>query len=133
MCEGGYDGLSQCALNQELNENDRWHSKMLLAPQLLPQYSPLTCSYRWIPAQINNSWTSVKGLTWAGAFQAQLESEFPAARGKESNVWMRRMSDILSMPMTVLYGLEFLRADLDWAKKDILTIHVGLGAFSITR
>jgi hypothetical protein len=43
------------------------------------------------------------------------------------------VSDILSMPMTVLYGLEFLRADLDWAKKDILTIHVGLGAFSITR
>ncbi|KAJ7921437.1 hypothetical protein B0H13DRAFT_2318554 [Mycena leptocephala] len=34
------------------------------------------------------------------------------------------MSDILSTPMTVLYGLEFLRADLDWAKKDTLTIHV---------
>ncbi|KAJ7487076.1 hypothetical protein FB451DRAFT_776323 [Mycena latifolia] len=57
--------------------------------------------------------SSIKGLSWARTFQALLESEFPAARGAESNVWIRRMSEILSMPMTVLYALEHLNNNLE--------------------
>ncbi|KAJ7718655.1 hypothetical protein B0H16DRAFT_1337352 [Mycena metata] len=124
-CEGGYDGLSQCILNQELLEDDQWHSKMRSTlAQSLPLYSPMTSSYRWIPPRTGNAWISVQKLTWTETFQLQLESEFPAARGAEFNVWMRRFSEILSMPMTVLYGLELLNTTLDWVKKHTLVIHV---------
>ncbi|KAJ6595153.1 hypothetical protein DFH09DRAFT_1025002 [Mycena vulgaris] len=121
MCAGGYDGLSQCVLNQELLEDEEWNSRMLLIPELLPPYAAVALSYRWIPAQTKSSWSSLKGATWAGAFQTQLEFEFPAARGAAS---MRRMSDPLSMPMTALYALELLNDGIEWTKKDILTIHV---------
>ncbi|KAJ6460455.1 hypothetical protein C8R47DRAFT_993993, partial [Mycena vitilis] len=124
ICEGGYDGLSQCLLNQELVENDRWHSEMVRSPEPLPQYYNGTSTYRWIPPRTGTSWTSVKGVNWATTFQAQLEGDFPAARGKESNVWLRRMSEILSVPMTVLYALEVLNENLDWVEKNTLTIHV---------
>ncbi|KAJ7696227.1 hypothetical protein B0H17DRAFT_1053977 [Mycena rosella] len=122
MCEGGYDGLPQCVLNQELLEDDEWNAKMLrLEP--LPQYCAPLHTYRWIPARVTAAWKSLKDVTWAGKFQSQLESDFPTARGS-SSVWLRRMSDILCMPMTVLYALECLNDDLAWKRKDVLTIHV---------
>ncbi|KAJ7085970.1 hypothetical protein C8R43DRAFT_965137 [Mycena crocata] len=124
MCEGGYDGLSQCALNGELLEDDEWDSKVIVSPHLYPLYSSITNSYRWIPSQIESSWTSIKATTWAETFQSKLESEFLEARGAASSVWLRRMSEILSMPMTVLYALEILNDNIDWTIKNTLTIHV---------
>ncbi|KAJ7270510.1 hypothetical protein C8J57DRAFT_1065836 [Mycena rebaudengoi] len=64
MCEGGYDGLSQCLLNQELLEDDRWRAERLRLP-LLPEYSLWTWTYRWIPAQTRRSWTSLRGDPFA--------------------------------------------------------------------
>ncbi|KAJ7439046.1 hypothetical protein B0H11DRAFT_2103145 [Mycena galericulata] len=127
MCEGGYDGLAHCVLNQELIEDDEWDAKMLLLPERPPQYSaPLHC-YRWIPARVTQAgWSSLKNATWAERFHAQLELEFPQA---PPNVWIRRMSDILCMPMTALYALECLNTNLDWTRKEELTIHV-IGAQS---
>ncbi|KAJ6595070.1 hypothetical protein DFH09DRAFT_974239 [Mycena vulgaris] len=127
MCEGGYDGLPQCVLNQELIADDEWDAKMLLLPTPLPQYCAPLRIYRWIPSRVS-AWTSLRDVTWAEIFQAQLESEFPAARGS-SAVWLRRMSDILCMPMTAVYALECLNDDLAWTRKDTLTIHV-IGAQS---
>ncbi|KAJ7140427.1 hypothetical protein C8R46DRAFT_1135612 [Mycena filopes] len=122
-CESGHDGLSQCALNQELLEDDEWHSRMHASFGTSRVYFAPLNLYRWIPASTGNLWASVQGLTWADAFQNQLESEFPAARG-DFNVWMRRMSESLSLPMTVLYGLELPDTTLDWMNKPVLTIHV---------
>ncbi|KAJ7463602.1 hypothetical protein FB451DRAFT_1264992 [Mycena latifolia] len=122
MCEGGYDGLPHCVLNQELLEDDEWDAKMLRLPEPLPQYAAPIHAYRWIPARVS-AWKSLKDVTWAGKFQAQLEVEFPEARGS-SSVWLRRMSDILCMPMTALYALECLNNDLAWTRKDELIIHV---------
>jgi hypothetical protein len=122
MCEGGYDGLPQCLLNCELIEDDVWDARMLRLPVPLPQYCPPLRTYRWIPA-CSTAWTSLMNATWAGKFQAQLESEFPAALDG-SSVWLRRMSDILCMPMTALYALECLNDGLAWTRKDVLTIHV---------
>ncbi|KAJ7090132.1 hypothetical protein C8R44DRAFT_990760 [Mycena epipterygia] len=124
MCEGGYDGLPQCVLNQELLEDDEWDAQMLLLPVPIPQYRAETYSYLWIPAPVKNVWTSFKNITWVDRFQTQLESEFPAAHGSASSVWMRRMSDVLSLPMTALYALELLNDNLDWTRKETLTIHI---------
>ncbi|KAJ7085971.1 hypothetical protein C8R43DRAFT_1051400 [Mycena crocata] len=129
MCEGGYDGLPQCHLNRELLENENWDTEMLRLPRL-PQYAAPLRAYRWIPASRSDSWHSLKNVTWADKFQSQLESEFPASRGPASNVWMRRMSDVLSMPMTALYSLELLNDNLDWTKKKSLTIHI-IGAHRV--
>lgn len=126
ICEGGFDGLPQCILNQELLEDDEWDAKMLLLPVPIPQYRAETYSYRWIPARVEDAWTSLKNITWAEKFQAQLESDFPTAGGSESTVWMRRMSDVLSLPMTALYALELLNGNLDWTTQETLTIHVSL-------
>ncbi|KAJ7154080.1 hypothetical protein C8R46DRAFT_1118649 [Mycena filopes] len=122
-CESGHDGLSQCALNQELLEDDEWHSRMHASFGTSRVYFGPLNLYRWIPASTGNLWASIQGLTWADAFQNQLESEFPAARG-DFNVWMRRMSESLSLPMTALYGLELLETTLNWMNKPVLTIHV---------
>ncbi|KAF7335668.1 MYND-type domain-containing protein [Mycena venus] len=126
MCEGGYDGLPQCTLNQELIEDDEWDAQMLLRPVLPSQYCVPLRAYRWIPPNLKYTWTSLKDVTWAEKFQAQLEVDFPEAL---ASVSMRRMSDVLSMPMTALYALECLNDNLDWTKKDVLTIHM-IGAQS---
>jgi hypothetical protein len=121
LCEGGYDGLPQCALNRELIEDDEWDATMLMQPELPPQYAAPLRTYRWIPARLESTWKSLRNVTWGQKFHAQLELDFPGAPFSPS---MRRMSDILSMPMTALYALECLNDNLDWTKKDVLTIHV---------
>ncbi|KAJ7172900.1 hypothetical protein C8R43DRAFT_874009 [Mycena crocata] len=123
-CDGGHDGLSQCALNQEAAEDDAWAAKMLLRPQHLPEYAQPLRTYRWIPVRLRDAgWASLKSVTWAKKFHAQLEAHFPEA-AEEPAVWLRWMSDVLSMPMTVVYALECLNDTLDWTKKDVLTIHL---------
>ncbi|KAJ6559841.1 hypothetical protein B0H19DRAFT_1145901 [Mycena capillaripes] len=126
MCEGGYDGLAQCALNRELIEDDEFNAKMLLRPEQPRQYCASLRAYRWIPAPRENTWTSLKNVTWGERFQAQANLDFPEA---PPSVSMRRMSDILSMPLTALYALECLNENLDWTKKDLLIIHI-IGAQS---
>ncbi|KAJ7660364.1 hypothetical protein DFH06DRAFT_1472391 [Mycena polygramma] len=126
MCEGGYDGLSQCALNRELIEDDEWDATMLLRSEPPPQYAAPLRAYRWIPPRLKSRWTSLKDVTWADKFEAQIAVDFPEAPPRVS---MRQMSDILSMPMTALYALECLNDNLDWTKKDVLTIHM-IGAQS---
>ncbi|KAJ7817667.1 hypothetical protein B0H13DRAFT_1662503 [Mycena leptocephala] len=126
LCEGGYDGLPQCVLNRELIEDDEWDATMLMQPELPPQYAAPLRTYRWIPARLENTWKSLRNVTWGQKFHAQLELDFPGAPFSPS---MRRMSDILSMPMTALYALECLNDNLDWTKKDVLTIHM-IGAHS---
>ncbi|KAJ7738162.1 hypothetical protein B0H16DRAFT_99969 [Mycena metata] len=126
MCEGGYDGLPHCVLNQELLEDDEFSAQMLRRPELHPQYSAPTRAFRWIPPPHKRSWTSLKTVTWADEFQPQLELEFLEAA---PSISMRRMSDILCMPMTALYALECLNDNLNWTKKGLLSIHV-IGAQS---
>ncbi|KAJ7501101.1 hypothetical protein B0H11DRAFT_2275425 [Mycena galericulata] len=123
-CEGGPDGLSQCVLNRELLENEECFSKMLRMPELLLLYGQAHMTYRWVAPRTETSWKALEGVTWNDRFRSQLEAEFPLARGSASAVWMRLMSDALSMPMTALYVLEQFNVDRDWSTKSVLTIHV---------
>ncbi|KAJ7270505.1 hypothetical protein C8J57DRAFT_1508539 [Mycena rebaudengoi] len=66
------------------------------------------------------SWTSLRGITWGDLFRERLEHDFPAARGSAATVWMRNMSEILAIPMTALYALEFLNDNLDWTRKEVM-------------
>ncbi|KAJ7161729.1 hypothetical protein C8R46DRAFT_904616 [Mycena filopes] len=126
MCEGGYDGLPHCVLNQELLEDDEFDAKMLRRPELHPQYSVPMHTFRWIPPPHKRAWTSLKTVTWAAEFEPQLRLEFPEAAPAIS---IRKMSDILSMPMTALYALECLNNNLNWTKKKLPSIHI-IGAQS---
>ncbi|KAJ7761192.1 hypothetical protein DFH07DRAFT_704973, partial [Mycena maculata] len=105
-CEGGYDGLPQCVLNHELIKDNEWDARMLRLSRIPLGYCVPLRAYRWIPARLPlTGWVSLKNVTWAERFQSQITADFPTAPVSAS---MRRMSGILSMPMTALYALECL-------------------------
>ena len=118
----GHDGLTQCQLNQEIRMD-------IVLRNAEADESGLT----WCPRRIMGFWRSVAGDTsWLPEYTEVFQSEW-GAHGITMNAadpmgpfkpLLRRSTEELSFPMTILWGLEKLYVDDAWTKKKTLTIHV---------
>jgi splicing suppressor protein 51 len=74
---------------------------------------------------VNPRWTSLGGIAdWKGEFCEELAGFFSIPVSLSAGAWIRAASDGLSMPMTILWGLENLNTDDEWTRKHTLVVHV---------
>ncbi|KAF8575826.1 hypothetical protein K439DRAFT_1623307 [Ramaria rubella] len=107
-CGDGHDGHSQYALN--LEQRTDIHFANIMAERVKPV------------------WTSLKGATWAGEFESKLRCEFQLKPSIPTASFLRAASESLSFPMTILWALENLNSDVEWTRRETLTIHI-FGAY----
>ncbi|KIM42026.1 hypothetical protein M413DRAFT_445209 [Hebeloma cylindrosporum] len=117
--QDGLSGLSQCATNNLCFEDARMARFMDGAEQ-----GP----FIWAPERVKPTWSSLRNLNW-NDFMGDMKRELPMPDPAIVQL-LRAGSDALSMPMTILWGLENLNSDDGWTRKDTLNIHV-LGAAGV--
>ncbi|PPQ95961.1 hypothetical protein CVT26_016127 [Gymnopilus dilepis] len=119
-CQDGRDDMSQCETNRLCFQDAKFANIMAGAN---------AGEFKWAPERTVASWTPLREADWSD-YKAGLAEAFDsaAAMGQEFvKALLRGASENLSMPMTILWGLENLHPDDAWTKKDVLNIHV-LGA-----
>ncbi|KDR78140.1 hypothetical protein GALMADRAFT_155137 [Galerina marginata CBS 339.88] len=118
-CQDGRDGFSHCAMNKLAQQDARLAQFMAGAN---------AGEFKWAPERTLPSWKSLRGVDW-NDFEADLAEDFGQIPGLGPLLepLLRGTTEVLSMPMTILWGLENLYPDDIWTKKDTLNIHV-LGA-----
>ncbi|KAJ7602001.1 hypothetical protein DFH06DRAFT_377639 [Mycena polygramma] len=120
-CEDApHDSLSQCTMISEL----RTHIKLVAA---LADEDGHFEKFRWAPPRINASWMKLAASSWEAQFGDELRS-LPTFMGLPVSFplapMIRVASDELTMPMTILYGLEKLNEDDRWTRNPTLTVHI---------
>ncbi|KAF8881428.1 hypothetical protein CPB84DRAFT_1687229 [Gymnopilus junonius] len=112
------DNLTQCGMNKRCLEDLRC-SQIISAGSAVGEFT-------WRPERIFASWSSVRDIDWAN-YEYGLYQAFKSynSMGKRfMDAMLRAASENLSMPLTILWGLEVLNGDDDtWTKKDVLDIH----------
>ena len=73
----------------------------------------------WAPKRVKAQWESLEGRTWASEYRSELSGP-PEVVGP----FLRNATDGLTYPLTILWGLEKLKKDDSWTRKDTLVIHV---------
>ncbi|KAJ7615532.1 hypothetical protein FB45DRAFT_841983 [Roridomyces roridus] len=120
MCEGGYDGLSQCALNQDILKNEEWQRKFDEHP--MSDENDSGEGFQWVPKRrADSGFVSLENVTWAERSLSRAAEEIPVG---PASAGLRKASEFLSMPLTALYALECLNSDFEWTRKDGLVIHL---------
>ncbi|KAG6918728.1 hypothetical protein DXG01_012213 [Tephrocybe rancida] len=119
-CEDGHDGLSQCRMNQELLQDVMFVNLMARASSM---------EFSWAPERVVQSWKSLKDTDWITDYSSKILEDF-GIPAELADPFVRAASVGLSMPMTILWGLENLNTDDQWTRKETLTIHV-LGASNV--
>ncbi|KAJ7433496.1 hypothetical protein B0H11DRAFT_1889148 [Mycena galericulata] len=114
------DGLSQCQMNKFTRGQIMFETTMT---SWLDRWKQLV----WIPKRVKSVWVSLKGAFWEGEFGDEVRKSFGFPAPLPITFLITAASDTLSMPMTILYGLEKLNDDDGWTRKPTLTIHI-LGA-----
>lgn len=76
----------------------------------------------WAPERLKPTWSSLQDLNW-NDFTEDMKRELPMPDNAILEL-LRAASDALTMPMTILLGLENLNSNDSWTKKDTLNIHV---------
>jgi len=80
--------------------------------------------FMWAPERVKPTWSSLRDLNW-NDFLDEMKTALPMPEPGIVQL-LRAASDALSLPMTILWGLENLNSDDTWTKKDTLNIHVSL-------
>lgn len=119
--EDGHSGLSQCQINQEIRADIRFENIHATAGGM---GRPTSEGFKWAPSRIVDTWTSLSGRTWLTEFESDIVNDLRLPSTEVAGPFLRSASDALSMPMTILWGLEMLNTDDAWTRKDVLTIHV---------
>ncbi|KIK50990.1 hypothetical protein GYMLUDRAFT_266004 [Collybiopsis luxurians FD-317 M1] len=122
----GHDGLSQCALNNDILINARFDVIMNPNPQSgVFQWAPERVKDMWMPLPNEPAWDAEVGEHLRRMTKKHYGD---ARRGPPTKPFICASSEGLSFPMTILYALQNLnQGDDGWTKKDTLTIHI-LGA-----
>lgn len=113
-----HEGLTQCALNRQINEDFEFNIQVLRMFQR---------SFSYIPERVKEKWEGMGGMSWEGEYVPLLEQEgFEGMLPMGMSTWIRAMSEEMSFPMTVLMGMEILYGKEDaWTRKETLVVHVG--------
>ncbi|KAJ7111065.1 hypothetical protein C8R44DRAFT_259777 [Mycena epipterygia] len=114
------DGLSQCQMN-------RLTRGQIMFGTTITSWLDRQRQLVWIPKGVKSVWVSLKGVFWEGEFGDEVRKSFGTPAPLPITFLITAASDTLSMPMTILYGLEKLNDDDGWTRKHTLTIHI-LGA-----
>ncbi|KAJ8075506.1 hypothetical protein PM082_021136 [Marasmius tenuissimus] len=129
--EGGFDcGRTQCQLLDDIRIDSSFMATMTEGSGMLV----------WYPSRIKQQWEPLRDgqarKNWEDEYAELLKEHFgnEMTQSKETEEAslppsLRAISVGLSMPMTILYALQRLNADEEWARKPELTIHV-IGASS---
>ncbi|KAG6897625.1 hypothetical protein C0992_012854 [Termitomyces sp. T32_za158] len=106
-CEDGYDDLTQCQMNQEIQKD-------VVFANIMANASPM--EFSWAPERIKPSWESLKNKSWDSEYASGIMEAFglPVA---VVGPFVRGASIALSMPMTILHALEHLNCDDQWTRK----------------
>ncbi|KAJ7473006.1 hypothetical protein B0H11DRAFT_2282779 [Mycena galericulata] len=114
------DSLSQCQMNKFTRGQIMFETTMT---SWLDRQRQLV----WVPERVKSVWVSLKGASWEDEFGDEVRKSFGIPAPDPIRFLIDAASDTLSMPMTILYGLEKLNDDDGWTRKHTLTIHI-LGA-----
>ena len=116
-CQDGWDGLTQCGMNQLFVAD----VKQALA------MSEGNGALDWAPERTVSQWTSLRETNWYDSFMNEMKTAVSATGYSPPDAifkpMLRGATEGLSIPMTILWALELLHEDLDWTKKDTLNIH----------
>ncbi|KAK6988684.1 MYND-type domain-containing protein [Favolaschia claudopus] len=121
-CEDGSSrSVSQCAMNRQVRTDVNFENT------IAESHAP-SGTFMWAPDRVLPSWSSLEGKTWDSEFADEMRGSVGVPTTLSMGPWVRGASDNLTMPMTILYGLEKLNeGDDGWTKKHTLTVHI-LGA-----
>jgi hypothetical protein len=111
------DGLSQYHMNKSTRGQIMFETTMT---SWLDRQRPLVL----IPKRVKPVWVSLKREFWQGEFSDEVRKSFGMPAPLPITFLITAASDTLSMPMTILYGLEKLSDDDGWTRKNTSTIHV---------
>ena len=119
--EDGRDNLSQCQMNAEY-----WWASIVEYDLLGTRPAML---FVYPPGPFKSTWVSLKGMSWESELWPlvvmDIESGVREVDNPISRAFYHRHSDILTVPMTILFALEHLnKGDDTWTKKNVLVIHV---------
>ncbi|CAK5262388.1 unnamed protein product [Mycena citricolor] len=123
--EDGPDGLSQCALNQQIRGDVNFENTMISTGH------DSNGLFVWAPERLCPAFRTLAGAGgWEQEFGEMMRKDVGIPSHRPMGPWIRAMSVHMSMPMTILHVLEtFNGEDLGWTKRKELTIHL-LGAFT---
>ncbi|KAJ7183475.1 hypothetical protein C8R46DRAFT_1308118 [Mycena filopes] len=123
-CEDAHDGLSQCEMNRDVRADIQFEE--VIAPAL-----ERAGGFLFAPERLKASWVSLAGMSWEGELRDELRRYFgylgAVSPEPRMSPWVNAASELLSIPMSILYALENLNDDDAWTKKNTLNIHI-LGA-----
>ncbi|KAJ7155456.1 hypothetical protein C8R43DRAFT_432411 [Mycena crocata] len=112
---GGHDGLSECALNQEMREH-LWCEDML-------NRKPGGWNYR--PSTVHPAWKSIIRTNWRKEFMESVIKPAPEAIAHGAEPLLRVHTELLSPVMTAIYGFELLyNMGSAWTRRNKLIIHI---------
>jgi splicing suppressor protein 51 len=118
--EDGQDNKSQCQINREI----RWDSLFTGTGRIQ------TMRYPYNSILVKDRWDPLQGMTLEADFFPEIlvkDDEAPRSEHELSRAFFRKDTDMLTLPLTILFALEKLNAGDDtWTKKNVLTIHVGV-------
>ncbi|KAF8874321.1 hypothetical protein CPB84DRAFT_1966999 [Gymnopilus junonius] len=119
-CQDGRNNLSQCSMNK-LSFHDVRFAQVIENENV--------GEFEWAPERTMTSWSSIQLINWSDfSNHLSLDYSYCSKMDREFlKALIRASSENLSMPMTILWGLEVLNPDAAWTRKHVLNIHV-LGA-----
>ncbi|KAF8881411.1 hypothetical protein CPB84DRAFT_1735217 [Gymnopilus junonius] len=119
------ENLSHCEMNRRCFDDMRC-SQILLPGSNVGEFN-------WVPERTVPSWSSLQDSDWTH-YLSDLANTLSSHSSKGHDFLeaaLRAVSENLSMPMTILWGLEILNGDDDsWTMKEVLNIHV-IGAAEV--
>ncbi|KAF4611827.1 hypothetical protein D9613_004022 [Agrocybe pediades] len=117
-CQDG-SGLSQCAMNKICVRDVKFAEVMAGA-------NP--SEHNWTPERVMKAYKKLPTghHAWGEEFMPDLMLGIAGMQVLLPMIdcLLRHVSEPLSMPMTIMYGLEKLHADEEWTRKRVLHIHV---------
>lgn len=91
----------------------------------------------WTPKRINSSWVPLFNTSWVPEYSLAVKQEdlgLPAVFEDFKSIFFQQVTENLTYPLTILWGLENLLPEQDvwtnWTKKRVLQIHI-LGAWRV--
>ncbi|KAJ7183481.1 hypothetical protein C8R46DRAFT_1308144 [Mycena filopes] len=104
-CEDAHDGLSHCDMNREVRADIQFEEA--IAPAL-----EVAGAFLFAPQRLNASWVSLAGMSWEGELRDEMRRFIgPLPAEPPMSPWVNAASELLSMPMSILYALEKLNDD----------------------
>lgn len=127
------ESLTQCQINTTINIDEQFSSIRAEAGSF--QWAPNRTVSRWSPLLSQDQEKSDSGSrdhvdrtgNWLSEFGGLFAKELGMSEATERSVgvWVRAASEGLSVPMTIMWGLELLhQGDESWTRKKELEIHV---------